>query len=173
MANAGRPGREGDPGRIEQTGDQNPQDYEPVRDYLRPNLLSLRNCKRILLSGPTFQNSATWCLHPWASEQITIQNITVRNPWYAQNGDGLDIDSCKYVTVENSSFDVGDDAICLKSGKMKPGACWVSRVSGSASGTAPFIMATAASWSAVKCPEASGCIRIRLHLHRHRYRHSF
>ncbi|ACX65101.1 glycoside hydrolase family 28 protein [Paenibacillus sp. FSL H8-0457] len=107
--------------RIEQTGSEEPQDYEPVRDYLRPNLLSLRNCKRILLSGPTFQNSAAWCLHPWASEQITIQNITVRNPWYAQNGDGLDIDSCKYVTVENSSFDVGDDAICLKSGKNEAG----------------------------------------------------
>lgn len=107
--------------RIEQTGSRNPQDYEPVRDYLRPNLLSLRNCKRILLSGPTFQNSAAWCLHPWASEQITIQNITVRNPWYAQNGDGLDIDSCKYVIVENSSFDVGDDAICLKSGKNEAG----------------------------------------------------
>ncbi|WP_127590209.1 glycoside hydrolase family 28 protein [Paenibacillus lautus] len=107
--------------RIEQTGSQNPHDYEPVRDYLRPNLLSLRNCKRILLSGPTFQNSAAWCLHPWASEQITIQNIIVRNPWYAQNGDGLDIDSCKDVTVENSSFDVGDDAICLKSGKNEAG----------------------------------------------------
>ena len=50
--------------RIEQTGSEEPQDYEPVRDYLRPNLLSLRNCKRILLSGPTFQNSAAWCLHP-------------------------------------------------------------------------------------------------------------
>lgn len=107
--------------RIEQSGSEDPHDYAPVRDYLRPNLLSLRKCKRILLSGPTFQNSAAWCLHPWASEQITIQNITVRNPWYAQNGDGLDIDSCKCVIVENSSFDVGDDAICLKSGKNEAG----------------------------------------------------
>ncbi|NMO94611.1 glycoside hydrolase family 28 protein [Paenibacillus lemnae] len=107
--------------RIEETGSDLPQDYEPARDYLRPCLLSLRNCKRILLSGPTFQNSAAWCLHPWASEQITIRNITVRNPWYAQNGDGLDIDSCKYVTVDDCSFDVGDDAICLKSGKNEAG----------------------------------------------------
>ncbi|MBD2867092.1 glycoside hydrolase family 28 protein [Paenibacillus arenilitoris] len=107
--------------RIEGTGSDNPADYEPARDYLRPCLLSLRNCKRILLDGPTFQNSAAWCLHPWASEQITIRSLTVRNPWYAQNGDGLDIDSCKYVTVEDCSFDVGDDAICLKSGKDEAG----------------------------------------------------
>lgn len=106
---------------LEQTGSSNPKDYEPFRAYLRPNLLSLRKCRRILLSGPTFQNSAAWCLHPWASEQITIQSITVRNPWYAQNGDGLDIESCKYVKVEGCSFDVGDDAICLKSGKNEAG----------------------------------------------------
>lgn len=95
--------------------------YEAARDYLRPVLLSLRNCRRVLLDGGTFQNSASWCLHPWACEGVTIRGVTVRNPWYAQNGDGLDIDSCRYVRIENCSFDVGDDAICLKSGKNQEG----------------------------------------------------
>ncbi|MFD1953899.1 glycoside hydrolase family 28 protein [Paenibacillus thailandensis] len=91
------------------------------KPYLRPCMLSFRHCRKILLEGPTFQNSPSWCLHPWASEHITVRGINVRNPWYAQNGDGLDIDSCKYVNVENSTFDVGDDAICFKSGKNKEG----------------------------------------------------
>jgi len=95
--------------------------YRPVRDFLRPNMLSFRRCKYILLDGPTFQNSPAWCLHPWASQHITVRNVHVRNPWYSQNGDGLDIESCKHVLVENSTFDVGDDAICLKSGKDKAG----------------------------------------------------
>ncbi|HZG85982.1 MAG TPA: glycoside hydrolase family 28 protein [Paenibacillus sp.] len=107
--------------RLEREGVTDVDRYEAVRDYLRPNLLSLRRCRRILLDGPTFQNSAAWCLHPWASEQIIIRNVTVRNPWYAQNGDGLDIDSCRQVVVEDSAFDVGDDAICLKSGKDEAG----------------------------------------------------
>ncbi|GFR38312.1 glycoside hydrolase [Insulibacter thermoxylanivorax] len=98
-----------------------PEAYKPVRDFLRPNMLSFRFCKYILLDGPTFQNSAAWCLHPWASEHITVRNVRVRNPWYSQNGDGLDVESCKYVLIENSTFDVGDDAICLKSGKDEPG----------------------------------------------------
>ncbi|WP_028547979.1 glycoside hydrolase family 28 protein [Paenibacillus sp. UNC451MF] len=97
------------------------RDYEPVRSYLRPVLLSLRNCSRILLDGPTFQNSPGWCLHPWVSEHITIRNITVRNPWYSQNGDGLDLESCRYAEVSDSVFDVGDDAICIKSGKNEQG----------------------------------------------------
>jgi DNA sulfur modification protein DndE len=95
--------------------------YQEIRDYLRPNLLSLRNCNRILLDGPTFQNSPAWCLHPWASDHVTIRRITVRNPWYSQNGDGLDIESCRYVSVDDCRFDVGDDAICLKSGKDEAG----------------------------------------------------
>ncbi|WP_438446443.1 glycoside hydrolase family 28 protein [Gorillibacterium sp. sgz5001074] len=102
-------------------GKTEPADFLEIRDYLRPNLLSFRRCKRVLLQDATFQNSPAWNLHPWACEHVTLRGVTVRNPWFAQNGDGLDLDSCKYALVENCSFDVGDDAICMKSGKDKPG----------------------------------------------------
>jgi DNA sulfur modification protein DndE len=95
--------------------------YQEIRDYLRPNLMSMRHSSRILLDGPTFQNSPAWCLHPWVCEHVTIREVTVRNPWYSQNGDGLDIESCRYVSVNQCRFDVGDDAICLKSGKDEAG----------------------------------------------------
>lgn len=97
------------------------EDYEKVRDFLRPVLLQLSGCKKILIDGPTFQNSGAWNLHPLMSENITIRNITVRNPWYSQNGDGLDLESCRNVVVYNCKFDVGDDAICLKSGRDEAG----------------------------------------------------
>lgn len=97
------------------------QDYEQIREFLRPNMLSLRKCKYILLDGPTFQNSPAWCLHPWLCEHVSIQNVQVRNPWFAQNGDGLDVESCRNVWIDNCSFDVGDDAICMKSGKDAEG----------------------------------------------------
>lgn len=89
--------------------------YQSVKDFLRPNLLVLTNCKKILLEGVIFQNSPAWCLHPLMCEQLTVRNITVKNPWYAQNGDGIDVESCKNVLIENSVFDVGDDALCIKS----------------------------------------------------------
>jgi polygalacturonase len=95
--------------------------YESVKDFLRPNLLLLTNCKYILIDGVTFQNSAAWCLHPLMSEHLTVRNITVKNPWYAQNGDGIDVESCKNVLIENSIFDVGDDALCMKSGRDAEG----------------------------------------------------
>jgi polygalacturonase len=95
--------------------------YESIKDFLRPNLLLLTNCKYVLLEGVTFQNSPAWCLHPLMSEHITVRNIFVKNPWYAQNGDGIDVESCKNVLIENSVFDVGDDALCMKSGRDAEG----------------------------------------------------
>ncbi|MGB8190868.1 MAG: glycosyl hydrolase family 28 protein, partial [Chitinophagaceae bacterium] len=91
--------------------------YNEIKDFLRPNLLVLANCSKILLEGVTFQNSPAWCLHPLMSQHITIRNLQVKNPWYAQNGDGIDLESCRYVLMENSVFDVGDDGICIKSGR--------------------------------------------------------
>ncbi|SFC72789.1 Polygalacturonase [Zunongwangia mangrovi] len=97
------------------------EELKEVKAFLRPVMVSLVNCKNILLDGPTFQNSPAWNIHPLMSENIIIRNLNIRNPWYAQNGDGLDIESCKNVLVYNNTFDVGDDAICVKSGKDKDG----------------------------------------------------
>ncbi len=97
------------------------KDFEDIKDYLRPNLLVFTRCKKVLLEGVTFQNSPAWCLHPLMCEDITVKNVYVKNPWYAQNGDGIDIESCKNVLLENNTFDVGDDGICIKSGRDAEG----------------------------------------------------
>ena len=97
------------------------EEFEAIHDFLRPVLVSIQNSKRVLFDGPVFQNSPAWNLHPFMIEDLIVRNITVRNPWFSQNGDGLDVESCKNVIIENSSFDVGDDAICIKSGKDKDG----------------------------------------------------
>lgn len=95
--------------------------YESIKDFLRPNLLLFTNCNLILLEGVCFQNSPAWCLHPLMCENLTVRNITVKNPWYAQNGDGIDVESCRNVLIEHSVFDVGDDALCMKSGRDAEG----------------------------------------------------
>ena len=97
------------------------EEFETIHDFLRPVMVSIQNSKRVLFDGPVFQNSPAWNIHPFMVEDLIVRNTTVRNPWYSQNGDGLDVECCKNVLVENSSFDVGDDAICIKSGKDKDG----------------------------------------------------
>lgn len=95
--------------------------YAAVREFNRPVMVSLVKCKNVLLDGPTFQNSPAWNIHPLMCENMVIRNITVRNPWFSQNGDGIDLESCKNVALYNCSFDVGDDAMCMKSGKDENG----------------------------------------------------
>lgn len=90
--------------------------YESAHEYLRPVLLKLVNCRKILLEGVTFQNSPNWHLNPTLCRDVTLRNITVRSLWTAQNSDAVDIESCRDVVIRDSMFDVGDDAICLKSG---------------------------------------------------------
>jgi polygalacturonase len=97
------------------------KDFEDIKDFLRPNLVVFNNCKKVLLEGVTFQNSPAWCLHPVLCEDLTVRNIFAKNPDYAQNGDGIDVESCTNVLIEGSTFDVGDDGICIKSGKDEEG----------------------------------------------------
>ncbi len=91
------------------------------RVKMRPVLLYLESCRNVLLQGVTFQNSPNWCLHPLLCENLIVDQVMVRNPAYAQNGDAIDVESCRNVLVINSSFDAGDDGICLKSGRDEQG----------------------------------------------------
>jgi len=93
------------------------KDYTSMKDFFRPNLLVLKNCKNVLLEKTTFQNSPAWCLHLLMCKNITVKNIQVNNPYYAQNGDGIDVESCSNVLIEGSAFATGDDGICMKSGR--------------------------------------------------------
>jgi polygalacturonase len=97
------------------------EEWNEYKRFLRPVMVNFINCKNVLLQGVIFQNSPAWNLHPLMCENIIIENVLVRNPSYAQNGDALDLDSCKNALIINSKFDAGDDGICIKSGKDEDG----------------------------------------------------
>ena len=69
------------------------QDFEPIRDFLRPNMIRFTGCSNVLLEGVTFENSPAWTMHLLMSKHITIRKVNVKNPWYGQNTDALDLES--------------------------------------------------------------------------------
>lgn len=87
----------------------------PARN--RPRLIQFVKCKDVHMKDIYVQNAPMWHIHLLDCENVTVENVTVRSEPYAQNGDGIDIDSSRDVLVRHCFFDVGDDAICLKSGK--------------------------------------------------------
>ena len=94
---------------------------EGNRSRIRPVMMSIIECKNILLEDFLIQNSPCWTIHPLFCENLIIDGLLVRNPSWAANGDGIDIESCKNVIVVNTRLDVGDDGICIKSGKDAEG----------------------------------------------------
>lgn len=96
-------------------------EWESIRDFLRPVMISFVGCKNVFFQDVILQNSPAWNVHPLMCENVILDHVQVRNPSFAQNGDGLDLESCKNTIIVNSTFDVGDDGICIKSGKNEDG----------------------------------------------------
>jgi polygalacturonase len=97
------------------------EEYEPYHQHLRPKMVRIIGCKKVLLQGVTFENPPNWTLNPAQCEDVSILNVNIHNSYAAQNSDALDLESCRRVIIKDSTFDAGDDGICLKSGKDAEG----------------------------------------------------
>jgi DNA sulfur modification protein DndE len=107
--------------KLRKEGSFNLPDYEPAHPFLRPKMLHLINCRKVLLEGVTFQNPPNWTLNPALCEDVSILRVQVHNSPAAQNSDALDLESCRRAIIRDCTFDAGDDGICLKSGKDAAG----------------------------------------------------
>lgn len=92
-----------------------PEELAGAREFLRPTMVDLVGCNRVLIDGPTFTNTPGWALHPTQCENLVIRNTTVTNNWWGQNTDAADISACRNVLFYRNVLDVGDDGICMKS----------------------------------------------------------
>jgi polygalacturonase len=106
---------------LRKNGDVKLEDYEPAHQFLRPKMVRIIGCKKLLLQGVTFQNPPNWTINPVLCEDVSIVNVQVRNSPIAQNSDALDLESCRRAIVRDCIFDAGDDGICIKSGKDAAG----------------------------------------------------
>lgn len=83
--------------------------------FLRPPLVQFLRARRVLLEDFTTVNSPFWVNHLVYSEHITVRRIKVES--HFPNNDGVDVDSSRYVLIEDSIFRTGDDAVVVKSGR--------------------------------------------------------
>ena len=84
---------------------------------IRPRLIRMDNCENLTFFGITYKRPAFWGLHLVDCKNIHFNAITVRFRDSNYNNDGLDLDGCENVLIENCDIVSGDDAICLKSSK--------------------------------------------------------
>ncbi len=105
-------------GKIYGQGEQFKEDENKIYKF-RPYLVRFVECKNVNLDGINFENGAMWTVHLLACENVHISNIKI-NSRCNKNNDGIDIDSCNDVIVNDCHIISGDDSIVLKSTSPKP-----------------------------------------------------
>lgn len=96
-------------------------DSYQAQEKMRTHLVRFTDCERVLVRGVTIQNAPKFHLVPQRCRDVVIDGVTVRCPWNAQNGDGIDLMQCRRALVTRCFVDVGDDGICLKGGAGEEG----------------------------------------------------
>ncbi len=86
---------------------------------IRPQNIFFEECQDVLIEGIRLRNSGRWMQHYRNCDRVTIRDIAVFNH-ATYNNDGLNIDSCRDVTISGCVIDSDDDAIVLKSLSTKP-----------------------------------------------------
>ncbi|MGA2889505.1 MAG: glycoside hydrolase family 28 protein [Terracidiphilus sp.] len=84
---------------------------------MRPRLILLDHCKHVLIEEVTVQNSPSWQIVPYYSDDVTIRNGKILAPARSPNTDGIDPFSSHHVTISHMTIDVGDDNVAIKSGQ--------------------------------------------------------
>jgi polygalacturonase len=75
------------------------------------------SCNDVRWEGFTVTQGGNWATHPTYCADVVIKNVNING-----SRDGIDVDSCKNVRIEDCDINTGDDSISLKSGRGLNGA---------------------------------------------------
>jgi polygalacturonase len=81
-----------------------------------PALLEFTNCRNVGVENCQTSNGGMWSIHPTYCENVSFHNVVVKS-----GADGIDVDSCRHVTIDGCDFTTSDDCISLKSGRGEEG----------------------------------------------------
>lgn len=82
---------------------------------LRPGqVIVFAECRDVRVEDITVRNAPCWDILLHGCDYVQVRGITVRNPRWFINTDGIDIDCCTYVTVSDCVIDTGDDCITVR-----------------------------------------------------------
>ena len=84
---------------------------------MRPHLIHLNRCRRVLLDGFQIRQSPFWTIHLFMCDGGVVRHLDVQA--HGHNNDGIDLEMTRNVLVEHCIFDQGDDAVCVKAGRNR------------------------------------------------------
>jgi len=88
------------------------------RVVFRPRLIVFDHCRHVRINGVTVENSPSWQIVPYYSDDVAISHIKVLAPPNSPNTDAIDPFASSHVTLDHITADVGDDNVAIKSGAI-------------------------------------------------------
>jgi len=80
----------------------------------RPRMLMLHQCRDVRISDASFVDSPSWTFWLINCQRVNIHRVKVLGDQKMINNDGIDIDSCRQVTLSDSFIQTGDDCVVLR-----------------------------------------------------------
>ena len=77
-------------------------------------LILLVSCREVRIELAHVHDSPSWTIHLLACDHAVIRSVELRGSLQGANTDGIDLDACRDVLVEDCDIFTGDDAIALK-----------------------------------------------------------
>ena len=92
--------------------------YPPWR---MAQMIFLVGCQNVKINGITMKDPQYWTCFLLDCEEVHIADIKLRADRRVLNADGLDIDCCRHVLIENCDIDCGDDCIAIRANETHAG----------------------------------------------------
>lgn len=80
----------------------------------RPRLLMFHQCTDVRIEDASFIDSPCWTFWLMMCERVNIHRIRIRGDRRMLNNDGIDLDSCREVTVSDCFIQTEDDSLVVR-----------------------------------------------------------
>ncbi|HWB32994.1 MAG TPA: glycoside hydrolase family 28 protein [Acidobacteriaceae bacterium] len=87
-------------------------------NVFRPRLVVFNYSKHIRMENVTVQNSPSWQIVPYYSDDVVFRNMKVLATLPSPNTDAIDPFSSSNIVIDHVYADVGDDNVAIKSGEI-------------------------------------------------------
>ena len=88
--------------------------HYPLPEWRMAQMIFLAACRNVIVKDVTLCDSQYWTCFLLDCDEVEITGVKIRCDRMVINADGLDIDCCRDVLIENCDIDCGDDCIAIR-----------------------------------------------------------
>ncbi|HWL53295.1 MAG TPA: glycosyl hydrolase family 28 protein [Chthoniobacteraceae bacterium] len=93
----------------------------PIRSWRPGQMIFFCQCREVRVRDLSLLNAPYWTLFLLGCDDVQVRSVRITNPPATANGDGIDIDCCRNVTVSDCIIRSGDDSITIRASGRRLG----------------------------------------------------